>query len=476
MTKKWVRQEKTAAFELALASPYGSAFVLPHALAVDHARKVVDYLPKTPKWDWKAGVAAAGSATTAAFSSIKPENLTKLADTFEESVPPKFSSLPKVKKRPETAQEKKKNTKWAKKILRENTKKKRGPVKRGQTVQFRSFNDLAKITRLTNAEFSKRDFQVLFAPMIKAWTENPNFKKMTIVNNNWTQNKFHTKLLLTERAYKMPDVSRLLRSTFKKEDVPSIIRDMYLETEASSDDLVMESLRIDFSEDNGFEVRLYDKKKATKLDEYTFLCEKALECATKKQLMQKCKHHEHFVVAEGTILLTQLTDCDIGSENLKTYSVAETIQETPPVQTFESVHTIEKFDPTRPEKSPASAPYETQDYWYDAKNTEESGTIRWRTAEWKKIDRSEEAPLKRWEMQRSNGEWVPLHVDEEVLKNIETAYMEGRRMLPYHLKYKKPRPDRHEFVIDFGEMHQIDIFFPADVNRQNKIRRTVVRA
>jgi hypothetical protein len=334
----------------------------------------------------------------------------------------------------------------------------------GRRIKFGSFNDLAKL-RKTGISFSEADFQAIFAPMIASWTSNPKFKSLSLFNNNWTQNIFHTKIMETAKMRGVPGVIRSRKTTFSANAIPGIIRDM---SEAVNPDGIMfESVRIDYTEAKGYEIIVYGKRQAVPLDAYIYKCEKALDCATPEQLMEMCDAHEHFVIGGGTILLTQFTECKIGS-TVKTYSIATEIQQAPDVQAGERMQEM-WFDPANPQSSPGTAPSTGDDWWYVADASVD--TVVWRTAAWDRIDRSNALPLGRWELQRGNGSWQPLHTDAAVLASVEEAYLSGRRMLPYAMKYHKPVADNHQYVIDFGEMHQTDIYFPADPRRSNKIRR-----
>ena len=78
-----------------------------------------------------------------------------------------------------------------------------------------------------------------------------------------------------------------------------------------------------------------------------------------------------------------------------------------------------------------------------------------------------------WERLRGS-QWIALHTDAAVLATVEDAYTNGLVALPYALRYKKPTPDQHQYVLDFDTMLQIDVFFPADPARTCKIRRRVI--
>lgn len=348
----------------------------------------------------------------------------------------------------------------------------------GLRTTFRSFNDLAMLQRTRGITFSVADFQALFRPMLRAWTRaaaDTSLSTFTLVNNNWTQNVFHTKLMRAADAFKMPEAARMYATTRDVGAVSGLLRAMSMETAADTGaKLLFESMRIDYTDANGYEIRVYDKNNATPLNDYTFRCETGdYSCATPRQLMQKCASHEHFVVGDGKLLLTQYTVCDIGSENLKTYSIMSELQQAPPLQPDEKVQVMAGLNWKIPGEKSTAAPGGKSDWWYDDRHTQEKHEVRWRLGKvWRTIDRSHALMNNvQWQLQKSNGEWKELHTDKDLLKDIEAEYLEGRRMLSYAKAYHKPSPDFHKFVIDFGEMHQVDIFFPADPRRRNKIRR-----
>ena len=348
----------------------------------------------------------------------------------------------------------------------------------GLRMTFRSFNDLALLQRTRGITFSEADFQAMFRPMLRAWTRaaaDTPLSTFTLVNNNWTQNVFHTKLMRAAAAFKMPEAARMHATTRDVGAVSGLLRAMSMETAADTGaELLFESMRIDYTDANGYEIRVYDKNNATPLNDYTFRCEVGdYSCATPRQLMQKCTSHEHFVVGDGKLLLTQYTMCDIGSENLKTYSIMSELQQAPPLQPDERVQVMAGLNWKIPGEKPTRAPGGKSDWWYDDRHTQEKHEVRWRLGKvWRTIDRSHALMNNvRWQLQKSNGDWVKLHTDRALLTKIETEYLAGRRMLSYASAYHKPNPDLHKFVVDFGEMHQVDIFFPADPGRRNKIRR-----
>jgi hypothetical protein len=325
--------------------------------------------------------------------------------------------------------------------------------------------------------------------MVSRWRSSKTPDGLAFVSFNRNQNLFHSKLVdVTGRPW-LRELERIHNNPiWLTSGLPSVIRtqDVNRIPAIIGEEIVkMSTKNTEFNNfavvhnQNSYVVTMYGVR-----TDVPFRCERANECATPEDIFIDCASHEHFVIGNGALRLTQMTECARGN-NVKTFSVITEVASPPDVLPDEQTIELE-YNPwslsdhvgmpviiTR-EPSPV-------DYWYDFAFAKENDrdSVRWRSAPWNTVDRSSLSRLNspKWEFFRaSQNRWEPLHTDPSVLQTIETGFADGRRQLPYNSMYSPPTPNGHMFMIDYELMVQFDVDFPVDPRRTSKIRRRVSRA